>query len=375
MRIQKLGSRFLRVLTPDRQVHYFTTPGFASLRVFWIFRNFSNIDGRVLSARQLRLIQRICNSTEISRGSVDFDRLIGTVELSTIPDQGPTKSKSLAASPVQLPPSDPEIADSQPVRIPSTVFSATAVLACSLLVVTVFANAAVRHHMAAAVSRSFKSMASMLPRAARESNSPQQAVAQSVPEPSLVKVGLPGQQNRASSGSLDDSARADVSSLFRTEETAELRPATLRVALLNEPPALPIRNLQPESSAMAEPRATTSARPASHKPAAPAPGITAEQLPPSGPPKSHPVPDDFPEVSKDTKVILRAIISADGKVAHVHVVEGDPALAREAARAVTSWRYSPRANSGDAESHIVFQFAPDVTTVSFLNSGPAKIAR
>src|SRR5690348_1709841 len=100
MRIHKLGSRFLRVVTRDRTVHYFSTPGLCSLRVFWIFRNFSNIDDRVLHERQLRLIQRICNTTEIPRGSVDFERLIGTVELSTTFSQ---KSKPAAAAPALRP--------------------------------------------------------------------------------------------------------------------------------------------------------------------------------------------------------------------------------------------------------------------------------
>ena len=212
----------------------------------------------------------------------------------------------------------------------------------------------------------------MLPRAPRESTA-QPMPEQGAPEPSLIKASLSvHDQNIASNTQFD-------ASLIGTAGPAEVRPATLRVASLNELAAASIGNLQAEPSALPELRRVSTGsdvRPAQHKRVAMAPPASmAEVLPPSGPPQSHRVPTDFPEVSKDTKVILRAIVSSDGKVARVHVVEGDPQLAREAARAVTFWRYSPRAGSGDTESRILFQFAPDVTTVSFLNPGAPKISR
>jgi len=369
MRIHKLGSRFLRVVTRDRRIHYFSTSGLCSLRVFWIFRNFSNIDDRVLNARQLRLIRRVCSTTEIPRGSVDFERLIGTVELSTTFTQASTPA---VASPVPGQSSEPATADVQLLRIPSMVVSAAAVAACLLVAVAIFAKASVRHQITAATSRSLKSMAAMLPRAPRESITPP-AAESGAPDPALVKVALSDRDQNLSNAPFD-------SSLFGTADPAELRPATLRVASLNELPAIPITSLQPEGAAAPEARRVlpaSDARPVhQHKRAALVPPANmAEVLPPSGPPRSHPVPADFSEVSKDAKVILRAIVSADGKVSRVHVVEGNPQLAREAARAVSSWKYSPRAGSGDAESRILFQFAPDVTIVSFLNSDAPKIGR
>ncbi|HWC17459.1 MAG TPA: TonB family protein [Terriglobales bacterium] len=384
MRIHKLGSRFIRVVTPDRKVHYFSTPGLSSLHVFWIFRNFSNIDDRVLNSRQLRVIQQICSSTEIPRGSVDFESLIGTVELSTAFNPATEKFEAAAvASPVPLESSDPKIVDSQSHRMPSTVVSATLLAACLLIVVTIFANAAVRRQVANAVSHSFKRLASMLPRVPPESSSRQPTPEQSVPQSSVLKVALPARDESNSSNApvIPASERSGIdASLIGTAEAAELRPATLLVATLSEPRPTPARNLQAQRSPRAEARTPAPAAvphsPPAHKSAAVASlAPMAEVLPPSGPPSSHPVPGDFPEVSRDTKVILRAIVSADGKVSRVHVLEGNPALAREAVRAVTSWRYSPRDSGGDAESRIVFQFAPDVTTVSFLNVTAPKIAR
>ncbi|HKR32484.1 MAG TPA: hypothetical protein VJT08_18520 [Terriglobales bacterium] len=93
-----------------------------------------------------------------------------------------------------------------------------------------------------------------------------------------------------------------------------------------------------------------------------------EMLPPAGPPESHPVLDDFSSVVRDTEVLLRAIVSPEGRVKEVKLLHGDATLGREAARIVRSWRYGSRTGNIDGESRIRFKFTSDVTTVSFLDS-------
>jgi hypothetical protein len=101
--------------------------------------------------------------------------------------------------------------------------------------------------------------------------------------------------------------------------------------------------------------------------------IAANALPASGPPQTRPVLNSFSPVLRDVRIVLRAIVAPDGRVTRVHV-EHPPSLAeenaqliREAMRAVGSWRYSPHDTGSDAESRILFQFSPDVVTVSFLD--------
>jgi TonB family protein len=397
MRIHKLGSRFLRVVTPDGKVHYFSASGFTSLRVFWIFRNFSNLDDRVLSARQLQLIQRVCSGAELPRGPVDFAGLIGTLELSTSGYQAWNKQQ-LPQVAAQRDISAPEIRSSQPFRVPTFVLSATALAACLLVAVTVLANRTVRRQIATLASKSFKSMSSMLPRVPHDSGPQPQAADQRSPEPQLINVPLSAHaQGVMAQTQLIPDMEDESASLGASANRTELTRASLQLTSLIgiEPGSIsiraenstgPVHNLTakqqlvagaPTGAELKGLNATVLPPHALGRKRAPENLVATltEALPPSGPPQTRPVLGDFPAVSQETKVILRAIVSSDGKVARVHVVEGNPALAREAARTVTSWRYSPRTGSGDAESRILFQFAPDVTTVSFLNAAAAKISR
>ena len=53
----------------------------------------------------------------------------------------------------------------------------------------------------------------------------------------------------------------------------------------------------------------------------------------------------YPEVAKEDHiegpVVVQALISKDGVVDRVHVIEGNPRLRSAAAEAVQKWRYKP----------------------------------
>ena len=398
MRIHKLGSRFLRVVTSEGRVRYFSTSGFSAFRLFWIFRNFGSLDDRVLSARQLRIIQGICSGAEVRRELIDLSGLIGTLELSSAGSESwnaPEVRQSIHRLQVDV----AEAATPRSFQVPSFVLSATVLIVCALLLVIVLANSNVRRQLISLASRSIKITESLLPRTPRSATARRQLSEPLPPQPQLVNVALP-----ATTGSVApnpelrlavESTGSDDSegSLLGVENTLPLQRASLRIeSLINSAmrPRAESHNLTGGSITPARQQLAISpsvkvngvntaaaadytrrSRPAAEHPLT----TTAETLPPSGPPQSRPVLAEFPSVSKDTQVILRAIVSPDGRVARVNVVEGNPNLAREAAHAVTSWRYSAHAGSGNAESRIVFRFGPDVTAVSFLDSGASKIIR
>ena len=77
----------------------------------------------------------------------------------------------------------------------------------------------------------------------------------------------------------------------------------------------------------------------------------------------------YPETSVHGKVSLKAVISYDGKVKEVKVLNGNQVLAEAATRAVRQWRYVPYRKEGQAfesEANIIVSFiARDVITISF----------
>ncbi|HVH85680.1 MAG TPA: energy transducer TonB [Terriglobales bacterium] len=393
MRIHKLGSRFLRVVTSEGRVRYFSTSGFSAFRLFWIFRNFGSLDDRVLSARQLRIIQGICSGAEVRRELIDLSGLIGTLELSSAGSESwnaPEVRQSIHRLQVDV----AEAATPRSFQVPSFVLSATALIVCALLLVIVLANRNVRRQLISLSSRSIKITESLLPQTPRSATARQQFSEQPPPQPQLVSVALPATKgtvapNTQLSLALESTGSDDSEGpLLGVGNRVALQRASLRIeSLINSAmrPGAESHNLTGGSTTPARQQLAVSAplKVSGVNTAAIASSTrrphpltaTAETLPPSGPPQSHPVLAEFPSVSKDTQVILRAIVSPDGRVARVNVVEGNPNLARQAAHAVTSWRYSARAGSGNTESRILFRFAPDVTTVSFLDPGASKISR
>src|SRR5215470_14288798 len=81
MWLEKLASGVLRVLTPLGP--RYLKPSFAQrLYLLWIFRNFQTLPVKVLSSRQRRLIESMCDADQfVSFGvGVDDAPLLGTLE-------------------------------------------------------------------------------------------------------------------------------------------------------------------------------------------------------------------------------------------------------------------------------------------------------
>ena len=81
MGLEKLFSGVLRILTPLGP--RYLQPSFTQrLHLLWIFRNFSSLPLKVLTSRQLRLIERMCAENRfVSMGVGMADvPLLGTLE-------------------------------------------------------------------------------------------------------------------------------------------------------------------------------------------------------------------------------------------------------------------------------------------------------
>lgn len=312
----------LRVITPDGKPSHFTVRQISSLRLWWIFRNFSTLNDRVLSERQLELIRRICTpGTEMGSGSAKAESLVGTLELTS---RSRTWEWTLGSSQQSL------AAGIAPRRY-RRVFIASAALGTTVLLfagIVLFGQQA-RRQLTALSSKSRSTSAShrstLLTLKQRTTNTLSQEL-------------RPVEDQASDKGRLITVAVKDSSPTFTSERVDSPAPPPVP----RKPSAKSTRALQPAE--------------------------VAEALPPAGAPKSRPTPE-FSSVTKDAQIVLRAIISPDGSVKQVAVVEGNARLAREAMRAVSSWRYSARSVAGDAESRITFRFyAPDVVSVSFLDA-------
>jgi hypothetical protein len=329
--MHKLGSRLIRVITPDRKVLYFNTSTLSSLRMFWIFRNFSTLDDRVLSERQLELIRKICYQvqSEVPKGSLDISRLIGTLELSsTARNMNWGRQSEFQVAPRAF----DNIASR---RLPRTLApNAIALAAFLLFAAIVVADQQVRSRLASFVSR------------------PAAVPAATLPQDKTTAL-------RAEENSVEHDAEAADVADAATASRPQMQLASLKQSTAI---SLPVRGDSLRSVA-----------PPGFKKIKLQRSLAADALPASGPPQTRPILNSFSPVLRDVRIVLRAIVAPDGRVTRVHI-EDPPSLAeenaqlvREAMRAVGSWRYSPHDTGSDAESRILFQFSPDVVTVSFLD--------
>lgn len=353
MRIHQLGCRYVCTQSPDGELRYLRATRLSSLRLFWIFRNFSDLHQHVLSPRQLQLI---LNCEAIDNARIDPEELIGTIELSAGPTKGfETKSRRAVTA-------------SQPVahasmRSRSFAISAIATAATVAFVAVAFSVAQANWgtHLTHVGAKSKQIAKSLLPRMHGALRfrivEPQQAKAQK-PFSNAEQVGsLPSpdavwEKAKLREGAMDEGAP--------TSSEATLQSAAYKYASANESAFTP-----DIGASVPRPSPKHSSMSAHHS------IIVPEVLPPAGPPESHPVLDDFSSVVRDTEVLLRAVVSPEGRVKEVKLLHGDATLGREAAHIVKSWRYASRNGNGDGESRIRFRFTSDVTTVSFLdpNSG------
>ena len=319
----------------------------SSLRLFWIFRNFSDLHQHVLSPGQLQLI---LNCERIDDARIKAAELIGTIELSEGPTKGfETKSlPSFRATPIAH----------APMRSRSFAISAIAIAAAVVFAAVAFsvAQAHWTGRLASMGSKSKQVARSLLPRV-------HGALRFRIVEPQQAKAQKPF-SNTEQVGSLSSPtafwAKGDVQEGVidgnaLTAGGATLQSAAYKYASHDSP-------LTPDARA-AFPHSVPKRSPTLIHHSDPVP----QMLPPAGPPESHPVLDDFSAVVRDTEVLLRAVVSPEGRVKEVKLLHGDATLGREATRIVRSWRYASRTGNTDGESRIRFKFTSDVTTVSFLD--------
>jgi Gram-negative bacterial TonB protein C-terminal len=324
----------------------------SSLRLFWIFRNFADLHQHVLSPRQLQLILN-CETLD-NDARVNPEELLGTIELSSGPTKG-FETKSL-----------PRIKATQPIAhalMPRRSFAISAIATAAAVVFVAVAFSVAQAHWNGTLgnvgSKSKQIAKSLLPRM-------HGALRFTIVEPQQAEVQKPFSSNPEQVGSLPSPSpvwdkselRSAVDVNASAPVTPSLQSAAFRYSSVEEPAlATDIGAAVPHSS----PRHSSISVHHSE--------IVPQMLPPAGPPETHPVLDDFSAVVRDTEVLLRAIVSPEGRVKEVKLLHGDATLGREAARIVRSWRYASRTGNTDGESRIKFRFTSDVTTVTFLDSG------
>lgn len=353
MRIHQLGCRYVCTQSPDGELRYLRATRLSSLRLFWIFRNFADLHQHVLSPGQLQVILN-CEALD-DNARIRREELIGTIELSAGPTKGFDSMPRLglkAAEAVNYP----------PMRSRSFAISAIATAAALAFVVMGFSVAQAHwgRQFTNIGSKSKQIAKSLAPRV-------QGALRFRIVEPQRAQLEKPFSPNPEQSGSLPSPSplwektelgRNAVSQNASMPAGASLQSAALKYRSVNE------SGLSPEiGSAVLRSSPKHGSVPAHHSDAVP------QLLPPAGPPESHPVLDDFSDVVRDTAVVLRAIVSPEGRVKDVKLLHGDARLGRQAARIVRCWRYAHRGGNTDGESRIRFLFTSDVTTVSFLDSG------
>lgn len=105
MLLQKLASGVLRILTPLGP--RYLRPSFAQrIYLLWVFRNFQTLSAKVLTRRQLRLIETICAEDRfVSFGvGVEDAPLLGTLEqrppvAEAVPPRRPSASVADSVAP------------------------------------------------------------------------------------------------------------------------------------------------------------------------------------------------------------------------------------------------------------------------------------
>lgn len=357
MRMHQLGCRYVCTQSPDGEIRYFRATRIRSLRLFWIFRNFSDLHQHVLAPGQLRLILNCENVTGHSQ--VSPEELIGTVELSAGPTKGfepKSRTRVKEIEPLTL----------APVRRRSFAISAIATAATLAFVAAAFVLVQFHwgEHLAAIKSQSRQMAKSFMPRVAaltfrkaRPKLANDRPFATGAERAGETPTPRPVWQT---TGRQTNYAKLTASGVT---DQPTLQSAAFRVPSLNDSSSADVLVFRPRS------QAKRSSGQSQHSEAPP------QVLPPAGPPESHPVLDEFSSVLRDSEVVLRAIVSPQGRVKHVKLLHGDARLGREATRVVNSWRYSSRNGSTDGESMIRFRFASDVTTISFLDSGSGLQSR
>jgi hypothetical protein len=99
MWFDKFLSGVLRVLTPLGPRYLRPTP-LQRIYLLWVFRNFQTLPLKVLSSRQQRMIERMCDANRfVSMGiGVDDAPLIGTLEQRPPVPSGPVSPRRPSAS-------------------------------------------------------------------------------------------------------------------------------------------------------------------------------------------------------------------------------------------------------------------------------------
>lgn len=334
----------LVALDSGQSVIYAPASGWDQLYLRWTFRNFRSLPQKVLNPRQQKLIAALCREgrTQTAR-DLTLTPVVGTIE---------------SFSPALLSPMDVSAADRQPHSCAYGTWNRAALKVAAGAMVAVITILTWY-----------------------------QLKAQSVSAPGLQTVAV-SPRISAPTAVAKDLLLKDVSptSVEPMSKSVALPPSPVPIAVSGAiatppvPPAaiLPVSSKPPANTPeLNNPQPNNLASNAHYALVAHATVFQAAADQPrmriSGRPQKlvYPV---CPETQIRGQVSLQAVVSDDGAVSRVRVLNGDRVLAAAAVEAVRQWRYEPSSSADQSlerETNITVSFiSNEVVAVSFPNSAP-----
>lgn len=374
---EKLRSGIIELRT-NRGLLYASPSFWERLYLLWTFRNFHRLPQQVLNRQQQRLIEKLCRSAIVARpSSVNYSSLIGSVENLKLDAQTePAASAGMIVSMSAPVPAVPKAVGAKPAsggrnrpfKMPTRLISFPGQRRTSE---RLWPPALHGERLAQSSQRLLKRIASGVPATWRQS---------------IVGVGLVMICSVMVLGLLvqlrEKHLKASVSVSQATVPIRNSPPVTTSMIVVAkaakiQPPA-PVNHSEPATKAalaVSEPairppvRAESALKDGASAATTPVRPDSAERLYVAEPPESgfgYPV---APNANLTGRVILNALVGADGTVTGVEVLSGNRFLARAAVQEVRRWRYAPHkvdGNAVEAETHIVFNFqGEDAVSISF----------
>jgi TonB family protein len=366
---------------------YVQPSGWERLYLLWTFRHFNSLPLVTLNSRQRRLVERLPRcSAHSSWGTLDRMQVIGTVEGATTPSFSKPLPKETTA--IARTAEDPFIPEALPAAVSSNLYEKSDAPdkisrnPASPVVARGHGQSRIALILATGVLSAFFAVTAWHRlRPAETSNAADVQIPNQVPESALAETNIQANANAPTQASLHDGVQPDINPVNQPVDVVPSSPSTPAVAV-------PKQTVE-TAAAIASPKAVDTSKtpetsikprlnPAQNKEKSLLAGIQAagirgetQRIQFAGPPRKLIYPD-YPETSARGKVILKAVIGADGRVREVNIVSGNKVLSAAAARAIRQWRYDPFYKNGEAmerETNVGVLFvAADVISLSFPSS-------
>jgi TonB family protein len=368
---------------------YVQPSGWERLYLLWTFRHFNSLPLVTLNSRQRRLVERLPRcSAHNAWGTLDRMQVIGTVEGATTPSFSKPLPKETTA--IARTSEDPSVPEALPAAVPANLYENSDAQGKISRTPAAPVVARRRGHSRIALILATGVLCAIFAitawhrlRPAETSNAADVQIPNHVPESALAETNIQGNANESpTQASMHDGVQPDINPVNQTVDVVTSLPSASAVAVPEQTVEMPAAIASAKASdtakipeASLKPRLNPAQNPGQNKEKSLLAGIPTagmreetQRIQFAGPPRKLIYPD-YPETSARGKVILKAVIGADGRVREVNIVSGNKVLSAAAARAIRQWRYDPFYKNGEAmerETNVGVLFvAADVISLSF----------